>query len=291
MKLYRLTIELCSALVTPLKGDTIWGHIVWGIANNEGEDAVQKFMETENGAPQLINSSAFPHGLICKPYPEPEQRGSAPTKSEYSKRKKDKKQKYISASEYISDIKESGGESDEPFKSVEVMHNSINRLSGTVEDHSLFAVQEHWARCKLWDIYVLSIYEKDRTKTLFKWAFENGFGADSSSGKGKIAVKSIKEVHVLKSGGDKYMALAPFVPDSKQDIKNLRANIFVRRGKLGGAFVSKLPPYKKTVILYDEGAVFSSGTAMEWVGLMLENMHGTTEYNIRQAGFAPVIPV
>ena len=37
MQLYKVAIQLESSLVTPLKGDTIWGHVVWGIANHEGD--------------------------------------------------------------------------------------------------------------------------------------------------------------------------------------------------------------------------------------------------------------
>ena len=44
MQLYKVSIKLKSAFVTPLKGDTIWGHIVWGIANHEGDDTVANFL-------------------------------------------------------------------------------------------------------------------------------------------------------------------------------------------------------------------------------------------------------
>ncbi len=61
MQLYKVSIKLKSAFVTPLKGDTIWGHIVWGIANHEGDDTVANFLEEEKSAtPSLIVSSAFP---------------------------------------------------------------------------------------------------------------------------------------------------------------------------------------------------------------------------------------
>lgn len=60
MQLYKVSIKLKSALVTSLKGDTIWGHIVWGIANHEDEQAVEKFLAEEKSAtPSLIVSSAF----------------------------------------------------------------------------------------------------------------------------------------------------------------------------------------------------------------------------------------
>ena len=71
MQLYRASLKLKSSLVTPLKGDTIWGHIVWGIANHEGEDAVKKFLDAEKKSePELIVSSAFPKGTICKSFPK-----------------------------------------------------------------------------------------------------------------------------------------------------------------------------------------------------------------------------
>lgn len=50
MQLYKVSIKLKSAFVTPLKGDTIWGHIVWGIANHEDEQAVEKFLAEEKSA-------------------------------------------------------------------------------------------------------------------------------------------------------------------------------------------------------------------------------------------------
>ena len=50
MQLYKASLKLKSSLVTPLKGDTIWGHIVWGIANHEGEDAVKKFLDAEKNS-------------------------------------------------------------------------------------------------------------------------------------------------------------------------------------------------------------------------------------------------
>lgn len=58
MQLYRASIKLQSALITQLKGDTIWGHIVWGIANHEGEDAVSNFLaEEKQSEPSLDRKS------------------------------------------------------------------------------------------------------------------------------------------------------------------------------------------------------------------------------------------
>ena len=97
MTLYKIQLKLKSPLVTSLKGDTIWGHFVWGIANHEGEDAVAKFLEECKSAnPPLIVSSAFFKGTVCRPLPLPKPHEKM-TPDKYADIKKNKKLKSISA--------------------------------------------------------------------------------------------------------------------------------------------------------------------------------------------------
>ncbi len=290
MQFYKATIKLNSPLATVLKGDTIWGHIVWGIANHEGDDAVKKFLEdSESSEPPLIVSSAFPKDSVCKPYPQHVDRKECLSKKDYAQIKADKKQKYVNAADFFT-----GAEQKEKFeglKKVSSMHNGINRFSNTVEEGNLFSSTELWASPKesFFDIYLLSSYPAERVKQLLTWAFENGFGADSSTGKGAISVEKIQKVETVAKKSNKYVALAPFVLE-KSDIKedSLRADIFVRTGKIGGAFATYMTPYKKTVILFDEGSVFESDRPLEFVGKLLTDVHADSR--ICQAGFAPVVP-
>ena len=298
MTLYRIRFELCSALVTPLKGDTIWGHIVWGIANNEGDEAVTNFLEQEKSEPPaLIVSSAFPAGMLCRALPSPMEREGSLDIEKYSEIKKNKKIKYSPASEYFIDTETTVNITENPLKSVSVMHNTIDRAMNTVLEKGLFSTEEKWPGIIRgntytnieWDFYILSSFAPERVKQLVDWAFENGYGADTSTGKGKIKIKSDPIPVKPKKQGNKYMALGPFA-DTKNELRNIRADIFVRSGKLGGFFASGLSPYKKPVALYDEGAVFDSDKPIEYAGILLEKMHGTDKYNICQSGFAPVIP-
>lgn len=290
MQFYKATIKLNSPLATALKGDTIWGHIVWGIANHEGDDAVKKFLEdSKSSEPPLIVSSAFPKDSICKPYPKHVARKENLTKKDYAQIKASKKQKYISASNFFTGVEQK--EIFKGLKAVSVMHNSINRFSNTVEDGNLFSSVELWADYKepLFDLYILSDYSQERIKQLLDWAFENGFGADSSTGKGAVSVEKIQKVEVVAKKTNKYVALAPFVlqeTDIKED--SLRADIFVRTGKIGGAFAAYMTPYKKTVILFDEGAVFESAKPLEFIGNLITDVHA--DPRICQSGFAPVVP-
>ena len=212
MQLYRVPIKILSPLATSLKGDTIWGHVVWGIANREGDEAVNSF---------------------------------------------------------LSDCKK-----EEP-------------------SFITFSAKEFWVKPEQsdFDIYVLSSYSKERIIQLFEWAFENGFGANSSTGKGKIEVlKEVEEIST-KLKGKKYMTLAPFVlPEGIEPWKiDLRSELFVRSGKIGGAFVSDHVPWKKTVVLYDEGAVFNSEKPVQFIGKLIAGVH--QDEKICNAGFAPVIPI
>jgi len=313
MALYRIRIKLCSPIVTPLKGDTIWGHIVWGIANHEGNEAVDKFLKKEQSdPPAMVVSSAFPAGMVCLPLPLPPEE-----KETSSERKRKKKIKYAYAGHFFDNME--SAEKDEKDKdkkkedekkqsvlnSEPVMHNTIDRYTNTVlEEKSPFLIEEQWPKIKggnakakypyelfaEWDIYILSSFEHKRIKQLFEWAFENGYGADASTGKGKIDVISEAVPVKTKIKGNTYMALGPFV-GSGNGITNLRADIFVRSGKLGGAFAAALTPYKKPVMLYDEGARFVSDKPIEYTGRLLEKMHHSEAYNICQSGFAPVIPI
>jgi CRISPR-associated protein Csm4 len=291
MTLYRIGFKLCSALVTPLKGDTIWGHIVWGIANHEGNAAVDVFLEQEKSKePALVVSSAFPLGMVCQPLPVPAERDGTLTVDAYSEIKIKKKIKYAPASDYFTDTDTVPKTNINPFESVPVMHNTIDRAANTVLEKGLYSTEEIWPKIPDWDLYILSSYDKPRVKQLVEWAFENGYGADASSGKGRINEIGDPVVVKLKNQGKTFMALGPFV-GSGNGINDLRADIFVRSGKLGGAFAAGLSPYKKPVVLYDEGAVFTYDKPIEYTGKLLEKMHGTDEFNICQSGFAPVIPI
>jgi len=299
MTLYRVRFELCSSVVTPLKGDTIWGHIVWGIANHEGDATVEEFLKQEKSdQPGLVVSSAFPAGMLCRAMPEPKKRDGSPDTKKYIDIKKNKKIKYMKASDYLTETETPSTamkfihEGEKVMHNTPVMHNTIDRSTNTVLlKGGLYSIEERWSEKNIyWDFYILSSFTRERVGKLVKWAFENGYGADASTGKGKILIKSAPIPVKPNKQGNTYMALGPFA-DPKNELKEIRADIFVRSGKLGGSFASSMSPYKRPVVLYDEGAVFKCDTEIEYAGVLFEKMHSTEKFNIRQSGFTPVIPI
>lgn len=129
---------------------------------------------------------------------------------------------------------------------------------------------------------------KERIETLFGWGLENGFGADASTGKGRVVVEKIEEVADWPVEGNRYMALAHFVPSYNEGIEGLRADIFVRHGKVGGVFGQYGNPFKKPIVMYTSGATMKLSQPTEWVGTLLKNIH--REEKIRHYACAPVIP-
>lgn len=298
MSLYKITVQLCSPLVTPLKGDTVWGHIVWGIANHEGDDAVLEFLKQEALSPQFIVSSGFPAGYICKPLPVPQERKARLSADEYAQIKQQKKMAYVPSGVYLDGC---GQSENENMRSVfvrnTVVHNMINRQSGCVEDGSVYSVEEQWAGSKrqtmpCFDIYIETSFTAERVHELCTWAFENGYGADASVGKGYIKVIEKPQIvtpRISPKSAAEYVALGPFTVPADSGIQNLRADIFTRTGRLGGTFASESMPYKKTVVLFDEGAVFVSESPRAYIGCLLRHIHA--DERICQAGYAPVIPI
>lgn len=290
MALLRKSVEVCSKLRTPLKGDTIWGHIACGVANHEGDEGVEAFFKLD---PPFVVSSAFPHGFLPKPVVfEQEATREFANMQEYTEHKRMKKRKFVPASEYLECEAASNADAGKPFTETTAVHVSISRESGNALDEQLFSVSESWPNAEplVMDLYISTRLPAERVDELLEWGFEFGYGADSSTGAGNIRVlPGLDHVRGKEPKLGRYLALGPFVGDD--DVSALRSSTFVRKGKIGGALTSALSPYKKSVILFDEGATFFSERKKEHVGLLLHEMHSTTRYDICQSAFAPVIEV
>lgn len=288
MALYCQVVKILSSYVTPLKGDTLWGHVVWGISHHEGDEAVSDFL---SHASDFVVSSAFPHGFLPRPMMH-ETIQTPNDKNGYALMKKRKADPYVPSSVYLEEMKASEPSTKITQRSV-VTHNGISRETGSAVDGLLFSVDEKWHQkdgSDLVDVYVETSFSVQAVKQYLSWALENGFGADSSIGKGRMQlVGDPISVQRITKANHRYMALGPFVEDD--NVQDLLANTFVRAGKLGGDFITSYVPFKKTVLFFDEGATFQADGEKKIVGRLLEHMHVMTDYNICTSGFAPVIEV
>ncbi len=298
MKWYKITLRLKSALVTPLMGDTLFGHICWGIRFHQGEKALTDFLVDCQSKPRLIISNGFPAGFLPRPLLRPAKYKADLSILEYETFKKYKKVHYLPvdwflegglvfSEERLLQKFMTGGIKELSITNTELMHNSINRLSGTVlEDQSPFAVNEFWYESdQLFDVYALTDLMSKEVQILFEHGLENGYGADASTGKGWLQVDSVVEETRLPGHGNRAMALGAFVPDNNKPV-DLRSNIFTKFGKLGGSYVYENNPFKKPLLMYAEGATMEAGTR-DYCGSLVSGIHKLPQ--IVQHAYAPLV--
>ena len=299
MQFYKIQLKINSALITPIQGDTLFGHICWGIRYNDGEKSLVDFLSLYEGQPPLIISNAFPRDTLPMPLLHPENPDYNISLTGLNHKKKLKKVKYIPTSLFKSnepitetsifvklntevEIKNNYSETTER------VHNTINRFNGaTVEDGGLFPVNEIWYDNKfVLDIYIRSTFSVDKLKSLFEQGLENGFGADKSTGKGQLEISSVKEESGFLQSGNRMLSLGGFV-NNNQNLLNMRADVFTKHGKLGGHFVHEMSPFKKPVVMFKEGATMDSAMDIDYVGKLLGNIHGSEK--IRHHAYAPLV--
>jgi CRISPR-associated protein Csm4 len=193
------------------------------------------------------------------------------------------------------------GEEGKPLTELS-SHNVISRETGTVssEGGGLFTREKTWYDSKIsLDIYVLindSAMETMVDNFLTQYLPQNGFGADKSLGMGAFDICRDKgfdpsDFEVASANARMSLSLAAF-----PDMGNYPAfyRLKTKFGRLGGDFSVASPtggatrPFKKPVLMYEEGAVFIGHHALHTMPL-LSDVHSDTR--IRHCGIPVTLPL
>ncbi len=288
---FKVKIEILSPIGTPLLGDTIWGHICWGIRYYKSESALKEFLQKYNSEnPPLIISDGFFENTLPVPLLTPYISENLNIKR-LNDLKKRKKIKYIPADLIFKERNISIFKLQEiPVKKFENvrLRNTIDRLRGTTkEEGGLFEDHEIWyERGAKFDIYVLSTLKKEKVYELFCNAFSLGYGKDITTGKGIIEVVEVNEIQVPQSC-NRVMALSSFVPSQRDKIKNMYADIFTKYEKIGGEYAVNKNPFKKPLVMFKTGATFELEEKKFYVGSLISNIH--KDKNIKHYAYAPLL--
>lgn len=323
-KEYKISLTLKSALGTKLMTDTIWGHICFGILYNQGEKALEEFIDQYPKISDKDISGKIPPLIISKPYNKnmlPLAKSTLLLEDEkidnlskYRKLKKKKKINEIPFQLYNEKIDSRIFEKMEKFKDENIENiyietsrtrNRIDRFSNSTSENSLYDVAEYWYANKkdydylnqTFDVYIYSIYEKGEIYDLFKNGLESGYGADSSTGKGVLKV-SEPEVIEFPKKGNIAMSLSYFVPHKSQyemlsDDYGIMADIWTKYPKVYAAFENSSNPFKAPIIFYKEGSTFKIKDLKEteekplYCGCLLDNVH--VDSRINQYALTPLI--
>jgi len=289
MKLYSITIKPESPFATPLKGDTIFGHICWQAAYDDGllSGGLKKWVDCYDEKPFAVFSSAFPVFLenhkswfalkrpdlppsILFKDTESDKRRRMETRKEKQKRKwmkvgEDLKiniddQSFLDSSDLLKACPESDSAIKGFIHEFERQHNSINRLTGTTgEGFAPYSIDAfvYYPTVEL-AIFVLIDEEAtdiERVKNSLTRIGQSGFGKDASTGMGRFSLGEDEELQIPKAKeGDVLYTLSASIPDSAL-CKDCLFTPFVRYGRHGDVMAKSGKPFKTPVIMADEGAV------------------------------------
>lgn len=289
MKIYEIIIKPKSGFATPLKGDTVFGNLCWHIHYNEKvlNISLSSLLENYSTSPFLVVSSAFgifndiqnTKNYIFKRPDVPEDFLFGNNNAANRKENTNKKYFIFNCAEKLPDINKIqyktqkeilvySGEYDAQtiISRNNVTHNSINRLTFTTGGEKEFAPYTSsidFYTEKINPVIFAAVDESRFSKESLELCFKNlgftGFGKDASIGCGQFEVVECIESSLLSkqdSGGYLY-ALGPFVP-LKEDISDLYFQPFTRFGKHGESLAKSKKPFKKPVIMADEGAIIKA---------------------------------
>ncbi|HDR15224.1 MAG TPA: hypothetical protein ENN79_07055 [Desulfobacteraceae bacterium] len=174
------------------------------------------------------------------------------------------------------------------------MRNTINRISQRTSDldGGLFAVNEWWLINKTDNgadisVYAMTTGNEGQVQTWLEHAIEGGYGADSSVGLGWMEIIDITETS-LPSIGERAMALAAFIPETKDSISDLCADTRTKFGKLGAEMAQHTNPFKKPLVMYRAGATFSAAkNRPTCIGSIKKGIHA--DASIRHLAMAPLM--
>lgn len=311
MALYRYHITPLSAFSTPLRSDTLYGHMLWAAAMLHGERRVTEMIEAFAGeTPPFVLSSALPAGRLPLP-PLPgiprrrfkeqfaghgnlverlKQYKAFRRQSTWSLEQWQQRQGRIDQESLFNDWLDTQSESGdtEPEQANESQpHVTIDRQTGSVLGlGGLFFSTSTWYRPGVTlDLYV-ETGQLDLFDELFSHVAATGFGADRSTGKGHFSFSrdaafdaapfAIEGSHRLSLSVCAAIDTAPFAGYWSP---------FVKHGRAWSGFGER-NPFKKPFFAFAEGSLFSR---MPERGYLLRNIH--SDPKLVQVGWPLTIPI
>ena len=296
MKVFEIIIKPESGFVTPLKGDTLFGHVCWHFAS---EGILEDLLEKYNRKPFAVVSTPVPK-LVGKRTRYCFKRPDLPIfqfqhspmnhrdRIEILKNRKEVKKKrwmvleegkrvrsfpemefwndsvlakeQSKISEGVAEVREITSfvmEHSQP-------HNTIHRINDTTGKGQFapYTVKEHFYYPGTELALFVGIDEDQICLDWFLEALERigdqGYGRDASTGKGRFTLGETEEVDLLSWGAEKANAAYTLAPSVPETgfFEEGYFSPFTRYGRHGDRLAKAPNPFKNPVVLADEGAVF-----------------------------------
>ena len=320
MQAYLLTLSPETAFGTPLVGDTLFGQICWGIAEQYGETLLEACLQDYTAdRPFLVVSDAFPQNHL----PLPTLPSAYWQQGEETDRKKLKKRQWLpetaltensrrwqekakSSSEIAlefmqSNHKAKSGRDIAPplICRHSQLHNSLNRQTHTTGAGGQFAPHESeqiwYAAGHSWQIYLLldeGRLKKDELQKVLANIGLSGYGRDASAGLGKYRIISLKTTDLFDrhAKGNAVFTLANSCPQGLgYDAERSYYHTQTRFGRHGNVQATAGQPFKQPVLMAQTSAVFSGAVSdRHYVGQGITSLSKSQPQAVHQ-GYAPAL--
>lgn len=304
-----------SAFATPLRGDLLFGQLVWSVLHTFGDAALNRLLDGyTQGQPFAVIGDPFPTGHLPRPTLPLHFLGL--NASDPKMRKAIKNRRWIAANALSVPLSEWHQHARSEIDVAEAIglpkdvslwknqirgHNSLDRRTGTTGTDSGFAPFEReltWFHPQLnFELPILLDTERlspQDCQQLLARIGQSGYGKEASSGAGKFEISDLTPWQPpCPSQPNSWLTLAPCAPqgDKWQPLRSFYS-IHVRFGRHGDAAVKSGNPWKNPLLLAEMGALLTPqefDPERLFVGQGLTGISRAIPTTVHQ-GYAPVLP-
>lgn len=318
--IYLWKIKPTSSHMTPWQSDTIYGHMLYAVSmlygREEYDKIVNEFIELKS---PFIVSDGFINERLPLFNKTQVNRGDTEFFSQEINKdlietvkllKKINKIKNISVDEFnklrtsqysnkdfiLDKLKNSQNENKSKINtSIQstalVLHNNINRLTGTTVEDGIFSLKEIFINGDICVFIKLrSDFSFEKLDNILKFIEENGFGKKVSSGKGAIERVVLEKYNGFQDieNPDAFISLSNYTPKDGDYTEVICGTPLVKRGKTADVGDNMSFPFKKPFACFTAGALFKGNVNNE-KGKVLTNIY--INKNVVQIGIPFILGV
>lgn len=191
----------------------------------------------------------------------------------------------------------------EQFRNEQVMHNTIDRLSGSVLEGALFVREEIYTKQSSGLFFLLDASQKyqQAVEGALRFLAHTGFGGDATVGKNHFTVEMDEFSIELSPEASHFCTLSLYAPakDELRAFNSQKKTVFyephVRKGKAGGKYYQIQEFWKDSVLTLAEGSVFPLQNKSSYGRITLvkrkTDAKEAVPFNVYHNGIAFALPV
>lgn len=265
MQRYQLNLMPQSAFITPLRGDTLFGHFCWAIRESEGDQALIELLNHYEKTPFIVIADPSPLNRMPNPTVPLHLKGQVDNRAQ---RKQLKKSQWLPdtvwqypLSQWLNHaLDEHPDQMEPPEQHYQQMHNSINRLTETTgQGFDPFVLNKYHHQNQTLNLQ-FAIDEQqmplEKTLQLFEVIGLAGYGRKASTGHGKFTIENCQPHKAHHSNNaNAYLTLNASAPEgSKWRAEQSFYELETHWGKHGNQLVHG-NPFKNPILLIKRGAL------------------------------------